>query len=94
MFNHQNFLIRKQLFFNDTQTQGITQNIQDISINYQAMNEEKKILGLTNNHAILVTTKKSDTYQRGYQQYQFGTGLTEEESIWIANEIRHWLSQE
>ena len=91
LFNHQKFLIRKQLFFSGIQNQGITQNIQDVSINYQALHEQKAF-SLNDVSAIIVTTNKSERHQRGYQQYKFGKGLTEEESIWIANEVRHWLS--
>ena len=90
-FTHQRFVIIRKLFFNTIQEQGQTPNIQDISVNYQAINEQTN-LKLSNANAIIINTKKSNSY-RVYRQYSFGKRLNEEESIWIANEIRHWLNE-
>lgn len=96
-FNYRNFLIKRKLFFNIIQEQGDTQNIQDVSVNYQALKIPSSIndqsINYSYSNAIIITTKKSK-YYRGYQRYSFGKQLTEEESIWIANEIRNWLSNQ
>jgi serine/threonine protein kinase len=93
IFKNQSFTIEKKVLHKTIRQELATINsIQDVSINYQAI-KEQKIIGLNDANTIIVTTKKFNNY-RGYQQYTFGKGLTEEESIWIANEIRNWLSSQ
>ena len=92
IFNPQSFSIVKQKFLDRTRQQGKTVNIQDISINHQ-IREQESAISKQNADTIVITAKKYQ-YKRGYQQYSFGNGLTEEEAIWLANEIRNWLNQQ
>ena len=92
IFSHKSFTLKKTVFYKSIRRQAIINSIQDVSINYQAIREQK-VIGLNDANAIIITTKKFNN-ERGYQQYTFGKGLTEEESIGIANEIRNWLSNQ
>ena len=93
IFKNQSFTIKKKVLLKTVRQDVATINsIQDVSINYQAIREQK-IIGLNDANAIVITTRRFNNY-KGYQQYTFGKGLTEEESIEIANKIRKWLSNQ
>ena len=92
IFNSQHFSIAKQRFLERTRQQGKTVNIEDVSINHQ-IREQESAISKQNADTIVITAKKYQ-YKRGYQQYSFGNGLSEEEAIWLANEIRNWLNQQ
>ena len=63
--------------------QGITNEIQDISINYSL---SSKSIILKTKACLLNSSIKKIT------QYSFGHGLSEKERIWIVQEIRDWLA--
>ena len=65
----------------------MTKDIKDVSINYSANHNQSKKLST---EAIIINTKLK--HQNQFKRYLFGQGLTEEELIWVANEIRSWLA--
>ena len=85
--NHKSFIIVTNfLGFQKSQT-GITKDIQDISVNYSSKNSKlKKMM----TESIIINAKLR--HQNQFKRYLFGQGLTEEELIWVANEIRSWLA--
>ncbi len=68
---------------------GITEEIRDVSVNYQSTGTSSKQF---KTDSIVINTKSS--FRRNqFTRYFFGQGLTEEELIWLANEIRDWLAE-
>lgn len=92
IFSDRCFILKKTVFYKSIRRLATINSIRDVSINYQAIRKEQ-VVGLNDANAIIITTRKFNNSQ-GYQQYTFGKGLTEEESIGIANEIRNWLSNQ
>lgn len=68
---------------------GITEEIQDVSVNYQSTGTSSKQF---KTDSIIINTKSS-SLRNQFTRYFFGQGLTEEELIWLANEIRDWLAE-
>ncbi|MBE9170984.1 protein kinase [Pleurocapsales cyanobacterium LEGE 06147] len=68
---------------------GITEEIQDVSVNYQSTGTSSKQLKTDS----LIINTKSSSLRNQFTRYFFGQGLTEEELIWLANEIRGWLAE-
>jgi serine/threonine protein kinase len=93
VFDRHFFVVNNKLFFQNF-NKGNTKNIQDISINYQAIKKQENYLNLDNSDTISIVTQQTDLLNSSYQQYTFGKDLTEKEAIWLANEIRNWLNQE
>ena len=85
--NHDNFFIATNLLGIKNLQTGATENIQDVSVNYSANHSQQKRM---TTEAIIINTKLR--HQNQFKRYLFGQGLTEEELIWIANEIRSWLA--
>ena len=84
--NSQNFIITTSLLGLKQVGNGITKEIKDVSVNYASYSSQKKMA----TEAIVINTKLK--HQNQFKRYLFGQGLTEEELIWIANEIRSWLA--
>ena len=88
----QKLTLEKKLLFRTISSSIKTDQIQDISINYQAI-KDRDIFDVSVNKwsdTILITTKNPKS-RRGYRQLTFAQGLTEEEAIFLANKIRNWL---
>ena len=86
--DRQFFVIITKLFgFSETK-KGATEEIKDISVNYSSKQGREERMAT---EAIVINTK-SPRYYNHFKRYLFGQGLTEEELIWIANEIRSWLA--
>lgn len=66
---------------------GLTKDIKDISVNYNYNRNQPRKMAT---EAIIINTKLK--HQNQFKRYLFGQGLTEEELIWLANEIRSWLA--
>lgn len=87
-FNLHFFEITYNLLFFKYRQKGITQNIQDISVKYQStIFNSGEIIPQS-----LIINSKSNWQSNKFERYLFGQGLTEEELIWLAQEIRSWLS--
>ncbi|MDJ0636275.1 MAG: serine/threonine-protein kinase [Xenococcaceae cyanobacterium MO_188.B29] len=85
--NKQVFIIVTRFFGLSKDQKGLTEEIQDISVNYSSRNTREERMAT---EAIIINTKLR--HQNRFKRYLFGQGLTEEELIWIANEIRSWLA--
>jgi serine/threonine protein kinase len=67
---------------------GLTQNIQDISINYVTSSQGT---GILKTDAIIINTKSISKFHHN-ERFIFGKGLKEEELLWLVSEIRNWLA--
>lgn len=77
-FNYETFEIKEQSFnFTYSRQYSVTSNIQDVSLKY----------GESKPECIIITTNLLGRFVR----YSFGRALSEEEMIWLAQEIREWL---
>jgi hypothetical protein len=83
------FEIKTNFFGLSNRQRGITEEIQDVSVNYQSTGTSSKQL---KTDSIVINTK-SLSLRNQFTRYFFGQGLTEEELIWLANEIRDWLAE-
>lgn len=83
-FKIEEFII-KEFFFSviPLVNKGKTQSIRDISINYFTAHPIFK------EESIIITTK---SHNRINEKYYCAQGLTEDELIWLAQEIRDWLA--
>ena len=86
--NQKHFVIANSLLGLNHSQNGVTEEIQDVSVNYSSHHSQAKRM-IT--EAIVINTKSSTHYNK-FKRYLFGQGLTEEELIWLANEIRNWLA--
>ena len=84
--NRQDFTIATNLLGLKHFKTGSTNEIKDVSVNYVSYSSQKKMT----TEAIVINTKLR--HQNQFKRYLFGQGLTEEELIWVANEIRSWLA--
>lgn len=71
-----------------TKQQGLTRNIQDVSINYVTNSQSENKL---KPNAIVINTKLKFKI-KPYERFVFGQGLSEEELLWLVSEIRGWLA--
>ena len=85
--NQKNFIILTNLLGLRKSQIGVTEYIQDISVNYSSNSSQTNKM-IT--EAIIINTKIRHHNQ--FKRYLFGQGLKEEELIWVANEIRSWLA--
>ena len=85
--NKQVFIIVTRFLGLSKDQKGLTEDIQDISVNYSSRSTREERMAT---EAIIINTKLR--HQNRFKRYLFGQGLTEEELIWIANEIRSWLA--
>ena len=85
--SRQNFVIQTSCLGVNNKSIGSTKEIQDVSVNYSSNHSKANI---ASTEAIIINTKSSTRSQ--FKRYLFGQGLTEEELIWLANEIRSWLA--
>ena len=85
--NQKQFVIKTNLLGLTKGKIGATEEIQDVSVNYSANSSKQKRMAT---EAIVINTKLR--HQNQFKRYLFGQGLTEEELIWVANEIRSWLA--
>ena len=86
--NHRDFIITTNLLGLKHFKTGSTKEIKDVSVNYVSYSSQKKMA----TEAIIINTKVK--HQNQFKRYLFGQGLTEEELIWVANEIRSWLASQ
>ena len=86
--NQKNFVIATNLWGLSNSQTGATEEIQDVSVNYSHHHNQAKRMST---EAIIINTKSSTHFNK-FKRYLFGQGLTEEELIWLANEIRNWLA--
>jgi serine/threonine protein kinase len=83
------FEIKTSFFGLSNRQRGITEEIQDVSVNYQSPRTSSKQF---KTDSIIINTKSS-SLRNQFTRYFFGQGLSEEELIWLANEIRDWLAE-
>ena len=86
--NYNRFFITKKFLGFKNQQEGITENIQDISINYIPNTQAED--GLKPD-SIIINTKLQHKL-KPYERFIFGKGLNEDELLWLASEIRNWLA--
>lgn len=86
--NEQFFVITTNLLGLSKEQKGITEEIQDISVNYSSKRSKEERMAT---EAIVINTKSPKHFNE-FKRYLLGQGLTEEELIWVANEIRSWLA--
>ncbi|GAB4525165.1 MAG: hypothetical protein Tsb0014_04250 [Pleurocapsa sp.] len=92
IINHKRFEITTQFLWSHISKTGLTENIKDVSINYVNNSSNKDVLeGVLTGDSIILSAKSLQVSHK-FKRYLFGQGLSESELIWLANEIRDWLS--
>lgn len=81
------FEIESRFLWSNQRQRGLTNRIQDVSVNYVA-NARNSSEMLPSSLVINTTSAFSNRFNR----YLFGQSLTEAELIWLAREIRDWLA--
>jgi hypothetical protein len=87
IINEQSFEINKIFLGFPERKKGNIAEIQDVSVNYQSSTKRRN----KQPRESLIINTKSLTNPEQSERYSLGQGLTEEELIWLANEIRGWL---
>ncbi len=87
--NQQQFEIKQTFMWSKVWQKGITNQIKDVSVSYAPKSQN----GMTLNNSSIVINTQISQFSDQFNHYLFGQGLTEVELIWLANEIRDWLSQ-
>ncbi len=82
------FEIETRFFWSKQSQRDATNRIQDVSVNYVA-NTRNSTEMITSS---LVINTKTSAFSNRFNRYLFGQSLSEAELIWLAREIRDWLS--
>ena len=92
--SQQKLNIENKFWFKTTSQIVKTDLIQDVSINYQALENRVRDPRTSSRwqDSISMTVKQPES-NRKYQQVSFAKGLNEEEAIFLANKIRDWLQR-